>query len=415
MEQKKYTNKTIVALCTLAYFASYFSRKTFSVVMANMLSLHVIDRDVAGMVGTALFIFYGACQLISGYLGDKLQPKYLMFSGLMVSAVCNGILPLLPNQYLMIPVWAVNGFAQALLWPPIVRILSESLSHEKYVTANLIVTCGAHISTIVLYIYTPICIAFMSWKAVFFTSTIFCIVAGAIFLTLMSLVLARPEKETDAEKPQKQTQGDSIWQIFKSSGVVPIFVCIIVMGFMRDGIESWLPTLYSEAFNRDSSESILVSVALPIFSIISLFAVRIIHKGKVFNNEARGAGILYSISIALCIPFALLINIENIGARVVCLLLASIICACMHSCNFLLISCLPGRFAHSGRSSTVGGFCNACTYIGAASSMYGIALVSKHFGWQLTILSWIAILILGVVFACLAFKKYTKFLSNNSN
>ena len=151
MKKYKYSNKAIVALCTVAYFASYFSRKTFAVVMVNMLEGGVIERDVAGIIGTALFVFYGAGQLISGYMGDKLSPKYLMFSGLMISAVCNLLMPILPNQYLMIPIWAINGFAQALLWPPIVRILSDNLSHEKYVSASLIVTCGAHVSTIVLW------------------------------------------------------------------------------------------------------------------------------------------------------------------------------------------------------------------------------------------------------------------------
>ena len=411
MIKSHYSKKGIVLMCTIAYFASYFSRKTFAVVMVDMLENNVLDRGVAGFVGTALFVFYGAGQLVSGYMGDRISPKYLMFSGLMVSALCNLLLPLVPNQYLMIPVWAVNGFAQALLWPPIVRILSDNLSHEKYVTASLIVTCGAHISTIVLYVYAPICISFMSWKSVFFTSTVFCVIVGIIFLASMCLVL----KESDDEKKNEDKdtpalEGGSLFNTFSKSGVLLIFVCIIAMGFMRDGIESWLPTLYSEAFNRDSSESILVSVALPIFSIISVFVVRVIHKGKTFNNEVRGSCILFLISVALCAPLAILINIENVACRVICLLLAGIICACMHSCNFLLISCLPGRFAKTGRASTIGGFCNACTYIGAAGSMYGIALISEHFGWSSTIASWMGICLIGVIFAILAFKKYTSFL-----
>ena len=411
MERKRYSGKAIVALCTIAYFASYFSRKTFSVVMVNMLESRVIDRDVAGLVGTALFVFYGAGQLVSGYLGDKFSPKYLMFSGLMVSAVCNFLLPIMPNQYLMIPVWAVNGFAQALLWPPIVRILSDSLSHEKYVTANLIVTCGAHVSTIVLYLYAPLCIKWWSYKAVYFSSTVFCLVAGAIFIIAMSVVLGKKETgEKALVQPKAELVEGSVWQVFKRSGVLPVFVCIIVMGFLRDGIETWLPTLYSEAFNRDSSESILVSVALPIFSIISLFLVRIIHKRRLFNNEVHGAGVLFVLSIVLCIPFACLISIEHTVARVICLLLAGIISACMHSSNFLLISCLPGRFAGTGKASTVGGCCNACTYVGAAVSTYGIALLSDVFGWTWTVVSWIAILVIGVAFACIAFKKYTAFL-----
>lgn len=411
MIKARYSKKGIVTLCTIAYFASYFSRKTFAVVMVEMLEKGAIDRGVAGMVGTALFVFYGLGQLISGYLGDKISPKYLMFSGLMVSAVCNLLLPLCENQYLMIPIWAVNGFAQALLWPPIVRILSDNLSHEKYVTANLIVTCGAHVSTIILYIYAPICISFMSWESVFFTSTVFCVVVGVIFLIAMSFIVSKEKEKAELNTPDNAMSKEPLFGVFKRSGVLMIFVCIIAMGFLRDGIESWLPTLYSEAFGRDSSESILVSVALPIFSIISLFVVRIIHKGKVFNNEARGAGILFAISVVLCIPLSILISLESTACRILCLLLAGLVCACMHSCNFLLISCVPGRLAKTGRASTVGGFCNACTYIGAAGSMYGIALVSKYLGWSATVLFWIGICALGVIFAMLAFKKYTKFLN----
>lgn len=417
MLKAKYSKNGIIFLCTLAYFASYFSRKTFSVVMVNMLDTEVLTKDIAGLIGTALFVFYGAGQLLSGYLGDRLQPKNLMFSGLMISAVCNLLLPLMPNGYLMIPVWAINGFAQALLWPPIVRILSDNLSHEKYVTANLIVTCGAHVSTIVLYLYAPLCISIMSWKLVFFTSTVFCIIAGAIFLVAMSLVLPKnseiidtlPEK-TQENKVNAQENKQSIYQILVKNGVLPIFVCIIAMGFMRDGIESWLPTLYSDVFEQTSENSILVSVALPIFSIISLFAVRAIHKGKVFNNEVRGAGILFGLSIVLCIPLCFLINVNNSACRILCLLLACVVCAFMHSCNFLLISCVPGRFAKTGRASTVGGLCNACTYIGAAVSMYGIALISDNLGWSATIISWIGICVLGVVFAIMSFAKYTRFL-----
>lgn len=413
MLKAHYSKKGIVLMCTIAYFASYFSRKTFAVVMVDMLKNNVLERDIAGFVGTALFVFYGLGQLISGYLGDKFPPKYLMFAGLMISAVCNLLLPLSPNQYLMIPIWAVNGFAQALLWPPIVRILASNLSHEKYVTANLIVTCGAHVSTVVLYVYAPICIKFMSWKSVFFTSSIFCVVVGALFLFSMCLILKDAEIQESSAKKTSIVEKIPLFKTFNSSGVLLIFVCIIAMGFMRDGIESWLPTLYCEAFGRDSSESILVSVALPIFSIISLFVVRIIHKGKVFNNETRGAGILFLISALLCVPLAILISFENVACRVICLLLAGLTCACMHSCNFLLISCVPGRFAKSGRASTIGGFCNACTYVGAAGSMYGIALISEHFGWRPTIISWIAFCLVGVLFAILSFKKYTNFLKEN--
>lgn len=409
----RYSKKGIVAFCTIAYFASYFSRKTFPVVMASMLEEGALDKSVAGLIGTALFVFYGAGQLISGYLGDRLQPKYLMFSGLMLSAVCNLLMPLMPNGYVMIPVWAVNGFAQALLWPPIVRILSDNLSHEKYVTANMIVTCGAHVSTIVLYLYAPLCISVLSWETVFFTSTVLCILAGIIFITAMCIILPSSANKTHVPKQNLQKSDVNVGKIVSSNGLIPIFVCIVAMGFMRDGIESWLPTLYMEVFKQSSENSILVSVALPIFSIISLFLVKIMHKRKLFNNEATGSMVLFGMTALLCLPVCFLVSAKSAFLRILCLIFACIACACMHSCNFLLISCVPGRFAKTGRASTIGGICNACTYTGAATSMYGIALVSDALGWSGAVASWVGISLVGVLFAFMAVKKYTKFLKSN--
>ena len=41
------------------------------------------------MIGTAFFFAYGAGQFVSGFLGDRLAPKKMVFTGLMVSGLCN--------------------------------------------------------------------------------------------------------------------------------------------------------------------------------------------------------------------------------------------------------------------------------------------------------------------------------------
>jgi sugar phosphate permease len=182
---------------------------------------------------------------------------------------------------------------------------------------------------------------------------------------------------------------------------------------LRDGIESWLPTLYSEAFGRESTESILVSVILPIFSIVSVTSITAIHKRPLFNNEIRGAGILFAASIVMCLPLAILISNEATLARIVCLVLAAIICAAMHGVNFLLISCLPGRFARFHRAATVSGICNSFVYVGAAASTYGIAYISDKLGWGVTVISWCAILAIGIIFALISRRRYAHFISSD--
>ena len=415
-ENKKVSGGAIVALCSLVYFVSYFARKDFAAVMAGMISENIITKSQGGFIGMGLFIAYGTGQLVSGYLGDKLRPRTLLAAGLATTMLANLAMPLLPTPALMIPVWAVNGFAQAMLWPPIVRILADNLDHDRFVTANLIVTMAAHTATILLYLYVPLCLQFMSWRAVFFTATIITAVTLAIFAISMFFVTLdkKPTKKSPAAQVQiDEPQKIGFLALFVQAGLLPIFLAIIAMGFLRDGIESWLPTLYGEAFGRTASESILVSAILPVFSIISITVIKIVHKTRLFSNESCGSALLFAGAAALCVPLAVLINFEQSALRLICLVLAALICGTMHAINFLYISCLPGRFAAYGRAATASGFCNAFTYVGAAISMYGIAAISDWMGWSATAISWIVISALGALCSLFALRKYSAFLKNN--
>ena len=414
-----YTKNGIIALCSLVYFVSYFSRKDFAAVMAGMISEGVIERTNAGLVGTMLFVFYGVGQLLSGYLGDRIKPKYLIIIGLSTTAFCNALMPLIPEGA-MIAVWGLNGLAQAMLWPPIVKILSTYLDHDTFVTANLVVTSAAHVATILLYVFVPICLVYMKWQAVFYTASVLALISCVTFALLLRHILPKEAttpavSDGDASVVKTSYEGDSgqgIMAVFTSSGVFTVLVCIVVCGFLRDGIESWLPTLYSEAFGKSAAESTLLSIILPIFSVISISTVTVLHKKRAFNNEILGSAILFASAVISAALLALFISLEGSVFGILSLILAAYICAAMHGVNFLLISCLPGRFARFGRAATVSGICNSCVYVGAAISTYGIAYISGKLGWGVTALSWCVVLGVGIVFALISRRKYTQFISS---
>ena len=417
MSLKGYSKRGIIALCSIVYFVSYFSRKDFAAAMAGMLSSGVIEKSEAGLMGTLMFVFYGVGQLLSGYLGDKFKPQNIIVLGLSTTAACNLVIPFVSSS-VMIAVWGINGLAQAMLWPPIVRILSKYLDNETYVKASLIVTSSANAATVVLYLVVPICLTLWSWQIVFLIAGIAAIVSMLVFIALLGAVLPKNESTeafSDASKRESEKASTPFIKALISSGIVPILFCIVCCGFLRDGIETWLPTLYSEAFGRDASESILVSVLLPIFAITSIVTVTALHKKKLFNNEIRGTILLFALSAALALPIVFMIELESTVTRFICLVLAALICAMMHGVNFLLISCLPGRFVSLGRSSSVGGLVNSFIYVGAAISTYGFAVISKSFGWLETIIVWVAVAILGALLALSSKKKYTSFLTESAN
>ena len=84
-----------------------------------------------------------------------------------------------------------------------------------------------------------------------------------------------------------------------------------------------------------------------------------------------------------------------------------IVIGCMHGVNFMLISIAPKRFVRYGKVSTMSGVLNSCTYIGAAASTYGFAVIAENFGWQATTLSWVFVALFGGI-VCIAASKFWK-------
>ena len=379
--------------------------------MVGMISDGVINKIDGGFIGMGLFICYGAGQLISGYLGDKIKPRYLIMLGVATTCICNGLMPLVKDPTPMIVAWSLNGIAQAMLWPPIVKLLSENLKNEAYVKANFIVTSAAHVATILLYLFVPVCLEVFSWETVFFTASALALLSVPVFAIIMGITIKGGIKDgVEVKAEKKGERGDGYMALLSKSGIIPILVCVMMLGALRDGIESWLPTLYAEAFGRDASEAALVSVAIPIFSIIMVsFAARI-HRVRFFNNEIRSSIACFAMSAVVGIPLRFLIDVDAGWARVLCLIIAMIMSGAMHSCNLMLISCLPGRFARFHRSATTSGICNAFVYIGSAISMYGIAEIAENLGWGATIVSWVGIAVVGTLFSFFSLKKYTRFL-----
>ena len=84
MDKAKRGNKTILYLYLLLsflYFVSYITRLSFSATMTEMISAGVLDKEQAGLVGSALFFAYALGQIVSGLLGDRFSPYGIVGMG----------------------------------------------------------------------------------------------------------------------------------------------------------------------------------------------------------------------------------------------------------------------------------------------------------------------------------------------
>ena len=154
-------------LCCMVYFMSYVTRLDYAASLAAIVEDLNITKQIASIAVTGSFITYGVGQIISGVLGDMIKPRKLIALGLAGSSLINLSMAFLPNIHWMTGFWFFNGFFQALLWPPLVRLMADNMTTKEYTEAVVSVSASASVATILIYFIVPATLAVSGWRLVF--------------------------------------------------------------------------------------------------------------------------------------------------------------------------------------------------------------------------------------------------------
>ena len=398
-------------LCPLIYFASYLTRKDYSVVMAAVIESENLTKATAGLVETLALISYGAGQVISGILGDKFKPQNIILCGLSATTVCNLLMPFCSDINIRAAVWLLNGFAQSMLWPPLVRIMAATMDKDKYNDVCTNVNVAANFGTVLLYLTSSlIWLKFFTWKYTFFSSSFICGVILILWLFGFKRINEEKplfaKKETAIKEKTKTSSSALNIKLLISSGFMVIALAIIAQGMLLDGVTDWVPSFLSNTFNIGSDRSILLSVAIPIFGVISLKLIGIINK-RFVRDEIKGAGITFIISAICCI--ILVFSAFRLENQWLTLVVSALVVSCMHAINFFLICIVPAQFEKYGMVSTMSGIINSLTYVGSAAAIFGFGAISDKWGWNACVISWCVIAALGIVLCFSAMKPWRRF------
>ena len=294
----------------------------------------------------------------------------------------NILIPFCRTVPAMTVVWSVNGFAQAMLWPPIVRILAGYCKPEEYQSAVMKVTWGCSFGTLFTYVISSVCVTLSGWKSVFF------ICAGAALAIVIAWTVLYPKVVEGAEVLVPEAHGEKEEHKSKMpkaavSVLSVILLAVVILGALRDSITTWLPNYIYEIFNVGSGMSVLSGAVIPAMTI-PVYPLVLKYFRKFFKNELLCAASIYGFgalaSIALYFTYG--------KSGVLSVVLLAFICACMHGANFMLIGLVPGKFVKYGNIGMISGIINSSVYVGSSVSIWGIASVAHNYGWLVTIAIW---------------------------
>lgn len=370
IKQSRSENK-IIFICWLAYTAAYVGRLNFNASIVAIISDLGVTKADAGLVSSFFFFAYGAGQLINGILSKKYNAKIMIFLSLAFSAVFNLLMPICGDISLMKFIWLGNGIVQSVLWSTLIKTLSDYLSDKKLPKAILAMSTTVAIGTFVAYGISSLCVNAGSWQTVFYVASAVLIISAVIWLVLFG----KPTKRIDIAE---ETKNEKI----KMGRAVLLALMLaafagIANGFIKDGINTWVPSVLYEEFGVSQSFSILLTLLLPLVSTMGAAIAKKVHE-KIASHAAMNL-IFFIFSALLCGGILLSLKTHSIVAIMICFI--GVACG-MAMINNVITSMFALDYRRLLNAGFAAGLLNTFCYIGSTTTSYTLGAVSQVHGWN---------------------------------
>lgn len=385
MNKKRERSKAIflIVLAWLVYSVSYLGKVNYSANITQVIDFYGITKTQAGAVPTFFFFAYGIGQVFNGMFCKKYNIKWMVFISLFVSASINLTIAVSTNFAIMKWLWLVNGFVLSILWPTLIRLLSESLPKRDLSLSSIFMGTTVALGTLVIYGLSSIYALFDKFKLAFYTAGFAVLAVSVIWLIFFNkvVVIAKEEKDkeetsegikVDIEK-KEQTKGEKK-HLFTT--IYVLCFCAVGVNLIKDGLTTWVPSILKESFSMSDSLSILLTLLLPVVAIFGNAGALKIH--KIIPDYVNHCVAVFAVIAVFILGIIGSLTFELVSFMLIGLVIVNFLAS---SLNSLVTSIFPLFMRNYVNSGLFAGVLNGFCYVGSTLSSYGLGVIADNFGW----------------------------------
>lgn len=363
----------VIILCWFVYTCSYIGKMGYSANIIQIEKTFDVSHATAGIVSTCFFFAYGAGQIINGIFCKKYNVKYVIFFSLLVSGVCNLLMGILQTFVYQKYIWFINGATLSVLWPSLIRYLSERLKKEEMSSAVVAMGTTVAVGTAAVYGLSALFAEFLFYRMIFFVAAVVLPIMAASWFIISAKYL--PEK---VNQPQLQANDNNKRGVDKtltvSIAVLAIFA--IITNLTKDGLTTWVPSILKEIYSLPDSISILLTLLLP---VLAIFGTAVAAKLRKKIPDFIGICItLFGVNALLIGAVIMFLSVSAI----ITLVSFALVSCFMAGINNVITSMAPLYWKDKINSGMLAGILNGFCYVGSTISSYGLGLVADSYGWN---------------------------------
>ena len=370
--------KAVFIVCYLAYTFIYIGRLNLTMASPALKSQNIFTSAQIGLLGSVFFVVYALGRLVNGVLSEHFHARNMIAAGLLLGAAANIIFGFLPPFAAVLLVWAVNAYAQSMLWSAVLKTMGAVYGEEKAQKMSAYMITSVAAGNIAGILLGTLIISKIGVNAAF-------IIPGGM-LAAAALVVALVVGKSD--KTQKIDA--NIKKALKQREIFGMAVPALFHGVMKDNISLWMAVYVADKFGLEIEKFAFYLLLIPAAGLIGRFLYP-----SVFSLLGNNGNNVSAFGFAVCAVFsALLIFLAETPFWAVFYL--SMIYIAVSLINTSILSVFPMRFYSEGISGTVSGIMDFNTYLGAGigSAVYG--LVIEDWGYNAMFISWLIISLISI-------------------
>lgn len=394
----RYQRRTLLTLW-ISYAFMYFGRVNMAIALPFIEQEFGWTTASLSLISGAFFAVYALGQLVNGILGDHLSARRFVFVGLVGTSLMNLCFGWSNSLGAMVFFWGLNGVFQSMGWGPILKTASNWTSpQERNKVSAFLGTTFVLGSLASWYISGQVLGRTERWELVFWLPGV---VLGAQALIWWALIRDHPKEfglQMLEHKEEIQESTPPFPSVLRETATFlrqPTFLLLavvtIVQGMIKDGITLWTPTLLVQSQNQSITTASLYALVVPLFGFVGVLAATWFNH-RLGSRDELSLGILFGLGAALALGVRGVFSGDSV---LLFTLLIGLCGAIINGINIVLLSSIPLRYAHSGKTSSIAGFLDFASYVGSALMTVITGVIANAWGWGTLLWLWVGLFILG--------------------
>jgi MFS transporter, ACS family, D-galactonate transporter len=223
----------VLGLLVVSVILNYVDRSNLSIAAPMLKDELGISAAQLGVLLSAFFWTYAGCQIMAGWLVDRLDVKYVFAAGFALWSGATAITGLVPGLTALLVIRVILGAGESVAYPAYSKVLARLFPEESRGFANALIASGLALGPALGLLFGGVLMARFGWRPFF-------IVLGAASLLWLPLWLGWMPRAS-ARATTQAAQGPGFGELLRCRQLWAVSGCLFTANYTLYFMVTWLP------------------------------------------------------------------------------------------------------------------------------------------------------------------------------